>query len=95
MADSTGPAKWKVTASGEFWFMKSYLLHSVTIQIISKTKFRRGPLALILQIAKSLRFVELVVNSNSPIFRVVKLLRIGRNLFIHNVLFHMSNGNLT
>ena len=39
-----------------------------------------------LQIVKSLRFGELAINSNSPIFRVVKISRVSRN-FIQNVVY--------
>ena len=49
-----------------------------------------------LQIVKSLRFGELAVNSNSSIFRVVTLCRVGRNfMYTECCLFHMSNGNVT
>ena len=38
-----------------------------------------------LQIVKSLRFGELAVNTNSPIFSVVKLWRVSPNFMLHNV----------
>ena len=39
------------------------------------------------QIVKSLRFGELAVNSNSPIFSVVKLWRVSRN-FMYTECFY-------
>ena len=38
-----------------------------------------------LQIVKSLRFGELAVNTNSPIFSVVKLWKVSPNFMLHNV----------
>ena len=47
------------------------------------------------QIFQSLRFGELVVNSNSPILRVVKLWIVSPNsLCPECCLFHMYSGNL-
>ena len=44
-----------------------------------------------LQIFKSLRFGELSVNGNSPIFSVVKLWRVSRILCIQNVFISLQH----
>ena len=38
-----------------------------------------------LQIVRSLRFKTLAVNTNSPVFSVVKLWKVSPNIIIHNV----------
>ena len=43
-----------------------------------------------LQIVKSLRFGELAVNTNSPIFSVVKLWRVSPNFMLHNVFISLQ-----
>ena len=44
-----------------------------------------------LQIVKSLRFGELAVNTNFPIFRVVKPWRVSPNFMLHNVFISLQH----
>ena len=51
-------------------------------------------LTVTLQIVKSLRFGELTINRNSPIFSVVKLWRVSHN-FMYTKLFYKFTACLT
>ena len=73
--------------SGELRFMTSYL-ESQRFLIVTLLNYPNStqnqileswPLTVTFQIVKSLGFGELAVNSNSPIFIVVKLWRVSRN----------------
>ena len=44
-----------------------------------------------LQIVKSLRFGELAVNTNFPIFSVVKPWRVSPNFMLHNVFISLQH----
>ena len=44
-----------------------------------------------LQFVESLRFGELAVNTNSPIFSVAKLWRVGTNFMLHNVFISLQH----